>query len=154
MIRPLLSVLLLSIALSVQAAGPQRIDRTQGRELTDPARQRQPTVVALWSLECSHCKKNLQLLGRLAKANPALRVITVAAEPGQAAHAPMLDRHALAGPRYAYGSDAPEAIAFGLDPDWAGELPRSFLFDGKGGSVKRSGVLTQTMVEQATGLRF
>lgn len=158
MIRRLIPLLALALAGSPQAAAQSAnfvpLDRAGARQLLDPASYRQPTVVTLWSSDCSHCKKNLQLLSTLTKSNKRLRVITVAAEPATVEHVPLLDRYALPGPRYAYGSDNPEAIAYAIDPNWAGELPRTFLFDGKGGQEKLSGVIPQARLEKATGLRF
>ena len=94
------------------------------------------------------------MFSRLAKSNKKLRVITVAAEPETAQLWPMLSRYALAGPRYAYGNDNPEAIAYAIDPAWGGELPRTFLFDGAGRKEKLSGVVSTEVVEKATGLHF
>ena len=66
----------------------------------------------------------------------------------------MLDRYAIAGPRYAYGNDSPEAIAYAIDPNWAGELPRTFLFNGNGKKEKISGVISPQIAAKATGLNF
>jgi hypothetical protein len=51
--------------------------------------------------------------------------------------------------RYTYGADNPEALAYALDPNWAGELPRTYLFNGAGGKQAVSGVLTSQAVEKA-----
>ena len=141
-------------ALPLQAADFTPLDKATARQLLDPASHRQPTIVALWSSDCSHCKKNLQMLSALVKSNQKLRVITVAAEPETAVLAPMLERYQLPGPRYAYGSDSPEAIAYAIDPNWAGELPRTFLFNGAGQKEKISGVISRQTAEKALGLRF
>lgn len=154
MIRRLIPFCLLLVAGSLTAAEFTPLDRNAARRLLDPASHRQPTIVALWSSDCNYCKKNLKLFSSLAKNNKKLRVITVAAEPETAPLWPMLSRYALAGPRYAYGTDNPEAIAYAIDPSWGGELPRTFLFDGAGGKEKIAGVITSETVEKATGLRF
>ena len=142
------------LASTVQAADFIALDRHTARRLTEAESYRQPTIVALWSSDCSHCKKNLQLLADLRKANKRLQVITIAAESESPELAPMLNRYAIAGQRYAYGSDSPEAIAYAIDPNWAGELPRTFLFNGNGNKEKISGVVSRQMIEKATGLSF
>lgn len=139
-------------ALPLQAAEFTPLDRGAARSLLDPAQHRQPAVITLWSSDCSHCKKNLQLLATLAKSHPKLRVVTIAAEPESPVLGPMLARFSLPGPRYAYGSDNPEAIAYAIDPSWAGELPRSYLFDGHGGKEKFSGVLDEATVRRKLAL--
>lgn len=142
------------LALPLQAAEFTPLDRAAAGKLLDPQSYAQPTVVALWSSDCSHCRKNLELLAKLSKSNKRLQVITIAAEPETAALAPILDRYRLPGARYAYGSGNPDAIAYAIDPTWAGELPRSFLFNGVGGKEKISGVISKPAAEKALGVKL
>ncbi|WP_068635389.1 hypothetical protein [Thauera butanivorans] len=128
------------------------MDRSQAAMLADPKAHTAPTVVALWSMDCAYCKKNLALLAALARGNPRLRLMTIATEPVVEAAAELLDRLAVAGPRYAYGNEAPEALAHALDARWRGELPRTLLFDGHGGRVGVSGVIDEAAARQALGL--
>jgi thiol-disulfide isomerase/thioredoxin len=154
MICRLLPLLFLLAAGPLAAADFTPLDRLAAKTLLAPESHRQATVVALWSSDCAYCKKNLQLLSGLARRNKKLRVITVAAEPESAQLWPLLKPYALGGPRYAYGNDNPEAIAYAIDARWGGELPRTFLFDGRGGKETIAGVITAARVEKATGLRF
>ena len=154
MIRRFLSLCLLIAAGPLAAADFTLLDRAAAQRLLSADSHQQPTVVTLWSSDCNYCKANLKLFSSLTKRNKKLRVITVAAEPESAELWPMLSRYELAGPRYAYGNDNPEAIAYAIDPAWGGELPRSFLFDGSGRKERISGVLSASAVEKATGLRF
>ncbi|MGE5469548.1 MAG: TlpA family protein disulfide reductase [Bacteroidota bacterium] len=149
-----LIILACCLTLPLQAAEFTPLDRTTARQLLDPQSHSQPTVVALWSSDCSHCRKNLELLAKLSRSNKRLQVITIAAEPETAALAPILDRYRLPGARYAYGNGNPDAIAYAIDPTWAGELPRSFLFDGIGGKEKISGVISKPAAEKALGVKL
>ncbi len=146
------SLLLACSALAVAGEGFTDLDRATARRLADPASHGAPTVVALWSLECVHCKKNLKAFAELAQTDPRVKLVTVAVEPAQPALAELLDRLRVPGARYAYGSDAPEALAYALDPKWRGELPRTFFFDGRGGRVAVSGVVDPAAVREALGL--
>ncbi len=148
MMRRLIPLCLLLVTGSLAAADFTLLDRNTARSLFDPASYKQPTIVALWSSDCNYCRKNLELLSSLAKRNKRLRVITVAAEPENAQLGPILKRYALAGPHYAYGNDSPDAIAYAIDPNWGGELPRTFLFDGSGRQEKVSGVLSVDMLKK------
>lgn len=123
------------------------LDRQAAKALTDPARHSAPTIVALWSSDCGHCKKNLELFARMARAEPRLRLITVATEADFDGLAAPLDRLQVPGQRYAYGTDAPEALAYALDPRWRGELPRTLFFDGQGGKTAVSGVVDEAAVK-------
>ncbi len=154
MIRRYFALLILVAAGPLVAADFTPLDRVAAKNLLNPSSHQQATIIALWSSDCNYCKKNLKLVSRLAKSNKKLRVITVAAEPESAQLWPMLNAYALAGPRYAYGTDNPDAIAYAIDPNWHGELPRTFLFDGRGGKEVVAGVISTATVEKATGLRF
>lgn len=139
--RKLLAVLLVTLANGAAAADFTSLDRPTGRNLTAAASHTRPTVVALWASDCVYCKKNLRTLAALAKANRQLRIVTVAAEVPGPATRPEIDKTGVPGERYAYGDDVPEALAYALDPHWRGELPRTYLFDGKGGVQAVSGVI-------------
>jgi len=142
-------ILLLILGGASQAGEFASIDRAAATKLFAASNYREPTIITLWSSDCSHCKKNLQFLSEQIKTNKRLRIITLAAEQESGELAPILNRYALPGPRYVYGSDNPEAIAYAIDPNWAGELPRSYLFDGHGGKEKISGVITAATLEKA-----
>ncbi len=141
------------LALPLYAAPFKPLDRAAAKHLLDPATYQQPTIVVLWSSDCTHCKKNLHVLSGLLQSKKNMRekvrVITVAVEPESAALAPILDRNKMPDERYAYGSENPDAIAYAMDPSWAGELPRTYLFNGAGRKEGVSGVLTEQMVSKA-----
>lgn len=151
--RFILLALGLGLTGGAQATAFLALDKATARKLVDPAAYRQPTVVALWSSDCVHCKKNFKLFSVLGRQDKTLRIVSVATEPESSELASHLAVLPDSSPRYAYGSDAAEALAFALDPEWRGELPRTLLFDGKGGRKAVSGVLDETMVRKALGLR-
>lgn len=59
----------------------QPLDRQAARALVEPARHTRPTIVARWSSECPHRKKNLAIYARITKQDKRLRPVTIAAEP-------------------------------------------------------------------------
>lgn len=150
-IKPWAVALMISLtALAAQASSFKQLDKASAKQLLDVANYKKPTVVVLWSSDCGHCKRNLAMLQDLIKRDKTLHVVTVAVEPETAALAPILDRNNMpATQRYAYGHDNPDALAYALDPNWAGELPRTYLFNGVGGKQALSGVLSPKMVETA-----
>ncbi|MDE2594025.1 MAG: hypothetical protein KGL57_07275, partial [Burkholderiales bacterium] len=91
------------LALPSYAAPFKHLDRAAAKQLLDPASYQQPTIVVLWSSDCTHCKKNLGVLSKLIQSNKKMRVITVAVEPETAVLAPILDRNKMPDERYAYG---------------------------------------------------
>lgn len=128
------------------------LDKRVARSLTDPAAHTEPTIVALWSAECTHCKKNLALFAQLLQREKRLKFISVATETATPLHQRHLGAISLPGRHYAYGDEMPEALAYALDPSWHGELPRTLLFDGKGGKTAVSGVLEKNRIRAALGL--
>lgn len=129
------------------------LDRAAARALVDPAAYDRPAILALWSLECVHCKKNLALFAQMANSyGVELELLTLAVEPAAAALAEVLERFGVPGARYAYGRDMPEALAYAIDPNWRGELPRTLFFDGRGGVVAVSGVVGEADVFAWLGL--
>lgn len=149
-------LLLLACLVAAPALGSDgsllALDREQARQLADPASHEVPTIVALWSLDCSYCKGNLRLFSALAGQIPGLRLVTVATEPAAADMTAVLDALGVTGTRYAYGAEMPEALAYALDPRWRGELPRTLFFDGRGGRTAESGVRDEAFVRRALGL--
>lgn len=142
-----IALLAASLLPAAWAASFMLLDRPTAKALSDPARYTTPTIVALWSSDCSHCKKNLELFARLVRTEPRLRLITVATEADFDGLAAPLDRLQVPGQRYAYGDEAPEALAYALDPRWRGELPRTLLFDGQGGKAAVSGVVDEATLK-------
>lgn len=150
--KKLLPLLFCFFVAAAWASGIGALDKPRARSLGQAAGHARPTVVALWSSDCGHCKKNLGMLATLAKKEKGVRLVSVATEPAAPLHKTLLDGIGLPGERYAYGSDAPEALAYALDPAWRGELPRTLLFDGKGGRLAVSGVLDEARARKALGL--
>jgi hypothetical protein len=148
----LVTALLCSGVALCAAGGMVTLDRAAAAGVVDPATHAQPTIVALWSSDCIHCKKNLKLFADMAKAHSQLKLITVAVEPVHEGLAEPLDRLSVPGARFAYGAEAPEALAYVLDPKWRGELPRTILFDGNGGRVALSGVVSEETARASLGL--
>lgn len=157
-IRLLLAMLLCGAAVpgaalaADVAQGFTRVDAAAARQLVDPAAYGAPTILALWSAECVHCKKNLALFAAMAQADPGLRLVTLAVEAAEAQLGAILDRAGVPGARFAYGDDAPERLAFAIDPDWRGELPRTLFFDGRGGVKAVSGVVDEARTRALLGL--
>jgi len=139
-------LLLLLVLAGMKAAAAEPflvLDRQAARSLVEVKLHSAPTIIALWSSDCSHCKSNLKLFARMATTNPRLRLITIAVEPFSEELAAPLDHLGVPGARYAYGAESPDALAHALDPKWRGELPRTLLFDGNGGKEAVSGVMDE-----------
>lgn len=89
-----------------------------------------PLAVHLWSLTCAPCLVELPLWAKLAKENPALRVVLISTDGAEDAPrlAATLARAGLSGMESWHFADPfAERLRFELDPRWRGELPRTLL---------------------------
>ncbi|MCC4116110.1 hypothetical protein LLG90_12185 [Aromatoleum toluclasticum] len=152
-LKLIVTTLACCVAATVGATEFRTLDRAAAAQLVNPSSYTVPTIVALWSSECVHCKKNLKLFAEMAKADRRLKLVTVAVEPHFAGLAEPLDHLAVPGQRFAYGPESPEALGYALDPKWRGELPRTIFFDGKGGKTALSGVVAEATVRSSLGLQ-
>jgi len=155
MMRSRLSLLLVALAL---AAGPFRhavsaefrdFDaKTLARIRADSGGK--PLVVAFWSIYCEPCREEMAQWGELARKHPGASFVLVATDPPD--DRPKLDkllsRYDLSGVQtWAYADDFEERVRYGVDPTWAGELPRTYLFDGDKRVDARSGVADSAWID-------
>ncbi len=118
----------------------------------------QPFVLILWSLDCEFCQASLATLAQQKRQYPHLRIVTLAteqlADPQAAALIKTkLQKLSLTQHAWAFGSAPPEQLRYAIDPQWRGEMPRSYWFDGHGGVRVQSGVINAEVVAQFIGQR-
>lgn len=103
-----------------------------------------PFVLAFWSLHCAPCKEDMAVLKAVQAKYPQLRVILVSTD-GPAEHPAVIRFLAQQGlgrvERWAFADDFEERLRFNVDPEWRGELPRTYLFDAEHRATTHSGVL-------------
>lgn len=104
-----------------------------------------PFMLAIWSINCPSCLKDMELLSKIHKSRPDLKMIMLAAdEPGATEQIQqILEKHQLTGiENWAYADDNTEKLQYEIDPKWYGELPRTYFFDKAHQRTGISGVLT------------
>ncbi|MCL4183565.1 MAG: TlpA family protein disulfide reductase [Burkholderiaceae bacterium] len=98
-----------------------------------------PVIVHLWGLTCAPCIVELPRWAAFVRGHPRANVAFVQTDPMPAQRvAAALRRAGLQGARH-WSAPAPldERARYEIDPDWAGELPRTVLIGVDG---RRSGV--------------
>lgn len=103
-------------------------------------------ILTLWSTTCTHCVKELRLLGKLARKDRGLPLVVVSTDTPNAAPdiRAALKRFGLAGmDTWVFADDVPERLRYAIDPAWRGELPRSYLFDAAHLRETHSGLLEE-----------
>jgi len=94
------------------------------------ARAGRPFILAFWSVDCVHCRAELEQLAALSREHPELDVVLVSTDsPAAAAEVRgVLAQYKLArAERWVFADDFTERLRFEVDPRWRGELPRTYL---------------------------
>ncbi|MDE2118293.1 MAG: TlpA family protein disulfide reductase [Betaproteobacteria bacterium] len=115
------------------------------------ARTGKPFVIAFWSLTCTNCRDDLALFGKLAKKYRNLNLVLVATDtPEQKQEiANTLQHYRLGrGEPWVFADSYTERLRFEVDPQWYGELPRTYFFDAAGHSTAVSGKIDRDQVER------
>ena len=114
------------------------------------ARQGKPFILAVWSLDCTHCRDDLAVLAQLQAKYPTLDVVLVATDspaqrPGIQS---VLKQYPLRAESWVFADSYVERLRFEIDAQWYGELPRTYFYDAAGGSTAISGKFEGDVVER------
>ena len=109
-----------------------------------------PFVLALWSIHCEPCIREMGQWGPLQRRYPGVQIVLVAADMPRERKKVIstLSRYDLAGVQtWAFADDFEERVRFAIDRTWRGELPRTYLYDAGGKVQARSGAADAAWVE-------
>lgn len=140
--RALLLVAVLLAAGTVHADGAELKPFQRGslQDIVD-ARDGRPFILAFWSVDCTHCRAELEQLARLAQRHPKLDLVLVSTDiPAAAAdiRAALRQYGSPRAERWVFADDFVERLRYEVDPLWYGELPRTYLY----GTGKDRGAVT------------
>lgn len=110
-----------------------------------------PFLLVLWSVHCAPCFAEMELLSEALAQQPDLPVVLVATDaPDMREHVlEVLGDYGLDGARNYHFADAiPEKLHYLIDPEWFGELPRSYRYDANHQRTAHSGTLDQAQLAQ------
>ncbi len=136
----LLALAALPLATGTAAGGTREFDRAGMQAITARHCGKGPFALALWSLDCPHCKDGLVTLEKLRRKHPALGIVLIQTDASEQAEAgaELLDRLGIAtGERWIFGDEAPERLRYTVDRQWGGELPRTYLYQA---DCRRTGI--------------
>jgi len=114
------------------------------------ARRSQPFLLVLWSVTCAPCREEFAMLRDLRAGLPDLPLVLVSTDDiGDAATA----RNVLAGyglenaESWIFSDSHAQRLRYEIDPEWYGEMPRSYWYDGAHRREAVSGKLERARVE-------
>ncbi|MFJ1256394.1 TlpA family protein disulfide reductase [Cupriavidus sp. CuC1] len=133
---------------TANASGPQAervavFDSATAAQLT-AGHKGKPFVLLVWSLDCVYCKRNFEAIGKLQARYPALRIVTLAMDSPEALLQvrQLLQRVNLTRNAWLFGREPQERLRYAVDPDWMGEMPRTYFYRADGQRQGVSGVIS------------
>jgi hypothetical protein len=131
-----IAIHLLALAASLPMAtaaadGAREFETASMAKITARHCGRGPFALALWSLECPHCKDSLKSLEKLRRQHPDVGLVLIQVDATEQASAgeEVLNRLGIhVGERWIFADEAPERLRYAVDRQWAGELPRTYLY--------------------------
>lgn len=113
-----------------------------------------PFLLVLWSVHCAPCFAEMKLLSELLAQEPDLPIVLVAADtPDMREHVQdvLADYDLNRVTNYHYADAIPEKLHYAIDPQWFGELPRSYYYDAAQVRSAHSGTLERAQLEEWFG---
>ena len=106
-------------------------------------------LVGLWSVDCPPCLVELNMIGALLENNPDLPFVLISTDPISDRESAMefLEDFNLHGREsWMFADSFTERLRFSIDPNWYGELPRSYFFDSEHVMQSHSGIMTMELL--------
>lgn len=118
-------------------------------------RQGQGFLLALWSVDCPPCMAELNMLGELLEEHPDLPLVLVSTDQirqREDAEDFLIEYGLTDIQSWMFADPFAERLRFTIDPQWFGELPRSYYFDAQHQPETHSGILTESQARAWLGL--
>ena len=148
-LRTAVAVLTLSLSTPLQAEEIKPFVRGTLADIVTQY-QNKAFIVSYWSVDCPPCYKELSMWSGLTNQYPDLPVVLVSTDGMEAKAVVRTTRHTLGVahlPSWLFAESA-ERLRFEIDPQWYGELPRTYFYDSSGSRVGVSGLIKRQRVEQ------
>lgn len=145
------SVLLALVATPASADGPLRPFDARSPAAIRQQHAGRPFVLALWSITCEPCIREMPVWKAMRKRYPDVPVILVSTDPpSEAARVRAFLAKYDPGPvqRWQYADAFEERIRHAIDPAWRGELPRTYRYDAAHRREAVTGVEDPAAVER------
>lgn len=147
----LLAVTLIwSIGISAAGELAPKSFRSGSLATIQAAREGEPFVLNLWSINCSPCRAEMDVLAKLVREHPKFDLVLIAADdPGDAAEAQALLAEKGLGEveSWVFGEANAQRLRYEIDSGWHGELPRSYFYDPAHNRIAVSGVLKEPQLK-------
>lgn len=109
----------------------------------------EPFLLVLWSADCAPCRTELAVLGEASRQHPEMNFVLVATDnmDMQSTLIEILDEYSLGDAEsWIFADPNVERLRYSIDPNWFGELPRSYFYDRDSNRTGVSGLLSREKV--------
>lgn len=106
-------------------------------------------LLGLWSVDCPPCMVEMELMAKLLELNPDLPYVLVSTDSIEQRDysAEYLEDVGLADREsWMFADSFIERLRFSIDPNWYGELPRSYFFDSEHTMQSHSGIVSEELL--------
>ena len=102
-------------------------------------------MLVIWSLDCSSCIKDMELLSTIHKNRPELKIVMLSTDEPNAKTEilALLEKYRLTDiDNWVFADDNSQKLRYEIDPGWYSELPRTYFFsathqrEGVSGALK------------------
>ena len=107
-------------------------------------------LLGLWSVDCPPCLVELELMSSLLELNPDLHFVLISTdsiELQEEATVFLEDFDLVNRSSWMFADNFVEKLRYSIDPNWFGELPRSYYFDTEHNMRSHSGILTESILK-------
>ncbi len=114
-------------------------------------RNNQSFIVVLWSVDCPPCLVELNHIQQYRKSFSKISLVLVATDGPQYAETVeqiLYDNKLEQMDNWNFTGSIPERLRYSIDPDWYGELPRTYFYDASHQRIAYSGALTRIMLDR------
>jgi thiol-disulfide isomerase/thioredoxin len=108
-------------------------------------------LLGLWSVDCPPCMVEMEFMSKLVKLTPDIPYVLVSTDPIDQRNysAEFLEDVGLADKEsWMFADSFVERLRFSIDPNWYGELPRSYFFDSNHAMKSHSGIVSEELLQE------
>jgi thiol-disulfide isomerase/thioredoxin len=132
-------------SLTLQSWGSNSLEALKNRY------QYQPFLLVFWSLECPSCYKEFEALSHWKKKHPDSHLVIVSTDANNTrddAIGVIKEYELDDADTWIFSHEPSPKLRNDIDPNWFGELPRSYFFNRQHQAFAHSGALTPSQLEQ------
>jgi thiol-disulfide isomerase/thioredoxin len=114
-------------------------------------RKGQAFIMVLWSIDCPPCLKELahfQALKAQFTETNFLLISTDSPDKSAAIQQVLVDHNLQTIENWIFSDSLPERLRYNIDPNWYGELPRTYFYAADHTRMAYSGMLSQAQLQQ------